>query len=773
MWKFLSKIILNYRIPVLVFIGLVTILMGYNTSKIELSYEYARILPETDTNFINYAHFRENFGDDGNRIIVGAKPDNFYSLDFFSGWFDLCDSIQNLDGISNVLSTTHGYNLRKNHELKQFTTERITLTKPKTQVELDSVKRTIESLPVYRQILYNDSTQAHLIFITISPEKLNSKSRFALIEDIKTMLSNFEAKHQTETHISGLPYVRTAITKKLESEMYMFVILAFVVMIVILFLFFRSPKVVLVSMLVVAIGVIWTFGTIHLLGYKITILTGLIPPLIIVIGIPNSIFLINKYHNEYRKHGEKITALRTVISKIGSAILLTNLTTASGFATFIITSSTILEEFGIVASLNIMALFFLSISIVPIIFSYTKPPGEKQTKHLENKLMRKIVALLTHAVLHRRTLVYAITGALIVAGVFGTTLIKSTGYMCDDIPHHDPVFVDLKFFEQHFSGVMPLEILIDTKKKKGALQLSTLTKISKLQTKLSTYRELSKPLSIVDLVKFSRQAYYNGSENKYSLPSNMDIGFISKYISEQEDQTNFLHSILDSTKSIARITIQVADTGTTRMAELAKELTAEIDSIFPPDKYDTKLTGTSVVFFNGTQYLINSLFISLSLAIIIISVFMASMFKSVKIVLASIIPNLIPLLMTAALMGYFGVAVKPSTILIFSIAFGISVDDTIHYLAKFRQELASRSGNVRESVYYALKETGISMIYTSVVLFFGFGIFIASNFGGTVALGLLVSFTLVVAMITNLVLLPSILISFDAKRKKLIQKQLG
>jgi predicted RND superfamily exporter protein len=197
------------------------------------------------------------------------------------------------------------------------------------------------------------------------------------------------------------------------------------------------------------------------------------------------------------------------------------------------------------------------------------------------------------------------------------------------------------------------------------------------------------------------------------------------------------------------------------MQGIEEDIQAQITKLFPADRYKLTITGKAYLFQKGTTYLVNNLVLSLSLAIVLISLFMAYMFRSFRMIIISLIPNLLPLLITAGLMGYMGIPIKPSTILVFSIAFGISVDDTIHFLAKYRQELIANRWRIKKSVFAALRETGVSMFYTSIVLFFGFSVFITSNFGGTVALGALISATLLLAMMANLLLLPCLLLSLE------------
>lgn len=737
--------------------------MGYNAQYVSISYDYINLLPEKDSSYTHFEDFKKIFHEDVNMYVLAVSDPDFFQLDKFNDWRRLGDTIRKLDGVEGLASVSHMFNINKNKEEKKFEFVSVLKDTASSQEQVDSLAVLIRSLPFYRGILYNDSTHTFLMGITINEKLLNSRNREGLIKAIDKLCSEFSTKHKVDIHHSGLPYTRTVIAKKVREELRMFVLLAMLVTAIIMYLFFRSFKIVLFSMLVVSVAVVWALGSIVLMGYQITIISGMIPPLIIVIGIPNCIYLLNKFQQEYAHHGNKIMAIQRVIRRIGNAAFMTNLTTALGFATFITTNSEILVEFGIIASLNIMGVFFLSVLLIPIIFSYLKAPSAKHVHHLKNKTINRVVEILIHWIVYYRKQVFIITIILMALGLFGITRMRTTGFMVDDISKKHIVYKDLKFFEKNFKGVMPLEIMIDTKKKKGVMRTTTLNKIDQLQEKISHYPDISRSMSIVDAFKFSRQAYYNGKEKYYGLPGSQERNFILAYLSKDKSKINMLENFVDSTGQYARISMKVADIGTLKMRELYHDLTNDIYSIFPNEFYDVTLTGTSIVFFKGTGYLIHNLFTSLLLAILIIAVFMAIIFASWRMVMVSLVPNLVPLIVTAAIMGFFGIPIKPSTVLVFSIAFGISVDDTIHFLSKYRQELKLTNWNIGKSVITALQETGVSMIYTSIVLFFGFAIFTTSTFGGTIALGILVSITLLVAMLSNIVLLPSLLLSLEKR----------
>ncbi|OFY49171.1 MAG: transporter [Bacteroidetes bacterium GWF2_41_31] len=764
MWQFLVRLILRNRLTIIIVIGLLTAFMAWKGSEIKMSYEMARMLPESDPITQEYEHFKTQFGQDGSIIFIAIKDPRLYTLEHFNQWYDISYKVLDVPGVQEVVSTARVYNLVRNDSLKKFEFRNIVSSRPTTQEQVDSIRQTVYNLPLYENRLFNKETHVSMMMITLDKEILNTKARVGLVEQIKELVDHYGEEYQLEVYYSGLPYIRTVTSKKVQTELLLFVFLSLLIASILLFILFRSLRAVLFAMLVVIIAVIWVLGTTVLLGYKITILTGILPPLLIVIGVENSIFLLNKYLSEYRAHGNKIKALSRMITRIGNANLLTNATTAAGFAAFIITSNELLVEFGIVASLNILITYLLSLFLLPILFSYFPAPRQKHMKHLEKGITSRIVAGVTRIIITKRKLIYFITSVLFILAVIGITKLKTTGNIVDDISKKDKLYQDMMFLEENFKGVMPLEITIDTKKPKGILRLSTLQKIDQLQDTLGTYPEFAKPLSVVEVVKSAKQAFYRGNPAMYSLPNNQEKNFILSYVPNLGvGKKGILNAFVDSNLQITRISAQMANIGTNDIELILADLEPKIDSIFPPDQFEVHLTGTSVVFLKGTDYLVNNLFMSLGLALLIITILMALIFSSVRMIMISLVPNLIPQILTAGMMGYFDISIKPSTILIFSIALGISVDNTIHFLSRYRLQLKYHNWQIRKSVLAALEETGYSMIYSAIVLFFGFYIFTLSSFGGTEALGYLVSFTLIVALLSNLFLLPSLLLSLDQR----------
>jgi len=762
-WNGVARLILRNRLFILFLVAGFTVFLGTQWKYMRFTYTEANLLPDDHEVNLEYNKFLDQFGEEGNLVVFGIKDSTLFTPEILNKWNALSDTINSYDAVALSVSLKDLKLLEKEEDPKRFDLKPFIEGTVNTPAEADALKKKMfTDLPFYEGLIYNKETGTVRSAVYLKKDIVNTAARKDfIIEDLIPLIKKFEEETGIKVHTSGMPYIRTLNSATIISEIGWFVGGALLVTSLIFFFFFRSYRATFISMITVVIGVMWAFGFLGLLGYEITVLTALIPPLIIVIGIPNCIFLINKYQQEYKNHGNKIKALQRVITKVGNATLMTNITTASGFATFILTQSSLLKEFGIVASINILAIFLLSLLIIPIIYSYMSPPKERHLKHLGKTWIEGFVKWIERMVRDRRISIYITTVVLLIVSMIGIFNIKVSGSLIEDMPKNTGFYRDIKFFETEFDGIMPLEVLIDTKRPKGVMKLPTLKRMDELATTISETPELSKPLSIVNLVKYGKQAFYNGDPQYYQLPTSNERNFILPYAQSFSTEAGLLDSYVDSTGQYARMTTFMQDIGTDRMEIVEDNLYNKISILFPEDKFDVTLTGKALVFQKGTNYLINNLIISLSLAILLIAIFMAFMFRSLKMILVSLIPNLLPLLITAGLMGFLGVPIKPSTILVFSIAFGISVDDTIHFLAKYRQELKSSGWKIKRSVYASVKEAGVSMFYTSIVLFFGFSVFMISSFGGTVALGGLVSVTLIFAMLSNLLLLPSLLLSLE------------
>lgn len=804
MWTNLARLVLKNRLPVLIFLLITTVIMGYFASQVKMSYEFARAIPTDHPKYKEYQDFRKKFGDDGNTMVIGFSSDTFFSIAIFNSYAVLGQQLKKVDGVNGILAIPETVTLSKDSATEKLKAVSIFKTSYTSQSELDSARAVFESLPFYKGLLYNPQRKVYLMAVSINKDILSTPKRNIVVPQIEKIANKFGWQNNIEIALSGLPLVRTTISTRIADEMKFFLLGSVILSALILLLFFRSLSATFLSILVVIIGVMWSLGTMHLFGYKITLLNALIPPLIVVIGIPNCIYFLNKYHTEYKTSGNKQESLVNMVSRMGIVTLFCNITAAIGFAVFALTKSAVLKEFGAVAGINIMLLFFVSFMLLPASLSYLPAPKPRHIKYLDNQWLNKFLINIEKWVFSHRKTVYAVTIAVVAFAVAGIFRLKSVGFIVDDLPKSDKLYTDLKFFEKHFHGVMPLEIVVDTKKKYGASRnLTNLLKIDSLAQYIASKPEMAKPLSVDEGLKFARQGYYSGDSTMYAMPDNFDLAFLAPYLQMKADsngkQNSFgklVNSFMDSSKQMARISVSMEDVGSAKLPLILNDIQTRAEIIFNRDSFyyqneidslkklntasgnliidsarlkkniDIQLTGTSVTFLEGSRFIINGLKDSILWAFVLIAFCMLYLFRSWRILFCSLIPNIVPLIITAGVMGWAGVPLKPSTVLVFSVALGIAIDVTIRFLVNYKQELPHQNNSVTATIQQTIRHTGISIIYTSLVLIAGFIIFCFSNFGGTQALGWLTSLTLVVAMITNLILLPVLLLLFHASKLK-------
>ncbi len=765
-WELIARIVLRNRILMLSIILAITILLALQWKNIHFTQTEANMLPDDNIVNIEYKAFLNKFGEEGNLVVIGVKNKNFFTPKAFKSWTKLMNSLKEDKAVDLVISINDLKKLQKNEALEKFElVPFVDQSKTTNKVYLEKIKKEFfNDLPFYEGLLFNKRSGTIRSAIYLDKKIVNKPARKDFIlKKLVPAIEEFEAETNIDLRVSGMPYIRTLNAQTIIGEISIFIGASLLITSLLFFFFFRSFRATLISIIIVIIGVMWSFGFLGLLNYEITVLTALVPSLIIVIGIPNCIFLTNKYHQEYKVHRNKVKALQRVTTKVGMATLLTNLTTAIGFATFVASNNQMLLEFGLVTSINIMALFFLCIIVIPIFHSYIPAPKDRHIEHLDRGYVKSFMDWILRNVKYNRFSIYVVAVSLLVISIIGIYKMRISGSVIEDMPKKEAFFQDIIFFEKEFDGVMPLEIMIDTKRKKGVMKLSTLKRMEELEQAIDEIPELSKPISVVNLVKYSKQAYYNGNPDFYELPTSQEQSFILSYAKNatKDSKENLMKSYVDSTGQFARITTFMRDENGDAIPKIEAEIRKEADKIFPKSQYNVSITGKALIFQKGTNYLLDNLLSSLIFAFFLTGLLIGFMFRSFKMILVSIIPNLLPLLLTAGIMGFFDIPLKPSTILVFGIAFGLSVDDTVRFLAQYREELKKNNWKIRKSVYATFTDAGLSMFYTSIVLFFGFSVFMLSSFGGTIALGGLISLTLLFGMLSNLMLLPALVLTLN------------
>jgi len=774
MWQKLAKFVLKNKLILLMALVVSTIVMGYFAAKVKLSYEFSRAIPVDNIKYQENANFKKIFGGDGNMMVIGVQTKKFFTLDHFKAYQKLTDEIKKVNCVENVLGVPDAILLEKDSFGEKFIPKKIFALENIDANQLEDAKNQFLNLPFYKSMLYNAGSEAYLMAVKINKDSLNSPARVAIVNGITQATDAYQKSTGIEVHLSGLPLIRTVVAERVKKEMNFFLWGSLLLSTLILLLFFRSFSTAIISLSVVMIGVIWTVALIYLCGYKITLLTALIPSLVVVIGIPNCIYFINKYHTSYlqqqseNEHERKNHALIEMVSKMGVVTLFCNITAAIGFAVFAFTKSAILKEFGVVSGISIMLIFVISFILLPSVLSYLPSPKKNQLKYLDNKWIITALNKIEAWIFTHTKYVWIATCLIVLFSIMGILRLKSVGFIVDDLPKTDKVYLDLKFFEKHFKGIMPLEIMVDTKKRRGVKRkgLSIFNRIDSLSMYIASQKEMNKPLNVSEGLKFATQAFYDNDSTSYRMPSNEEGAIINDLIvaskGEGNGGVNMLNAFIDSSSRYTRISVNMADIGTERLPVLLANIQEKANQYFDTS-YQVTLTGTSITFLEGSKFIINGLKESIFWAFILIAFCMLYLFRSFKMLIVSLLPNIIPLMVTAGVMGWVGVPLKPSTVLVFSVALGIAVDITIRFLVNYRQILPIHNNEVEATVKQTVKQTGLSIIYTSLVLMAGFIIFCGSSFGGTFALGWLTSITLLIATITNLIFLPVLLVLFNKK----------
>lgn len=787
MWQRLAQFVLKNRLLLLLVLFAATAVMAFFASKAKLSYEFSKAIPTDNPKYKDYLSFKQKFGDDGNLLVIGVQTDKLFEQNVFTAYTRLHIQLKKVSDVEDVISIPSAINLVKDSADEKLKAIRIFPDSITSQADIDSGKTVFMSLPFYRSLLYNPTTKSYLIGVRINKDTLNSSKRTQIVAAINAAANEFEKATGVQTHLSGLPLIRTVVADRIQKEMRYFLFGSVLLSALILLLFFRSISTTLLSLLVVIMGVVWSLGVLVLCGYKITLLTALVPPLVVVIGVPNCIYFINKYHTSYLVTKDKSKSLVNMVSKMGVVTLFCNITAAIGFAVFALTRSAILKEFGVVAGISIMLIFVISFILLPAVLSYLPVPGKKQVQYLSNRFITSFLYRVEKWVLNNKKIVYSITIIMLIVAIAGIFRLKTVGFIVDDLPKTDKIYTDLKFFETNFKGVMPLEIVIDAKKRRaisGMKSLGVFEKADSLAAYIAAQKEMNRPLGVAEGLKFAKQAFFDGDSNNYVLPNSFDGAFVGEYLrsdkndsAKQNNFTKMLSSFMDTARQTTRISVSMADVGTNKLPAIIDSIKRkanyyfnEKDSVDITDttsaNYKITVTGTSTTFLEGSRFIINGLKESIFWAFLLIALCMLYLFRSVRILLCSLIPNLVPLIITAGVMGWAGVPLKPSTVLVFSVALGIAIDITIRFLVNYKQELPSFNNNVQQTVNATIRHTGLSIIYTSLVLVAGFVIFCFSGFGGTKALGWLTSVTLLTATLTNLVLLPALLLWLNPQKKK-------
>ncbi|NND72625.1 MAG: MMPL family transporter [Rhodothermales bacterium] len=751
LWTRSTNWILDHPRVILVAIVAITIVLGYFSTTVETDHRAGHFLA-TDSEVVqNFNKFNEEFGANQTILYIVFPDQDPTSRAFLSKMDSVTSLVGTFDGVEHVLSLSNApYPVRVGDSVVTKT-----MFDPLATEELN--RQTIRDQTFLRGLLLSNDGSDGAMIVDIEESFNESPERVELVNRIESLTGSVFGN----VALAGIPYLRTQYAQRVTAEAPFFTVAALLVSLGLLFITFRARRAVTLPTIIVALGITWTVGLIALFNHKMNIVTSVLPALLVIIGMANAIHLTTKFFDRYRLLGRRREAIIQTMNIVGLATFLTSVTTAVGFAALMLSGSQLLSVFGQYAAMGIMLLYAISITIIPLVFSRLKPPSHKDQRLATHQGLTRLFDFL--ALWTRRFSKTIIFGSvcILALSILGVSRISSDIFVFADFYDDDPLVRNLDIYESGFGGILPMEIIIESKTEGKFRSINEIRKLSRLQETIVRHDAIGRTLSAADLVKWTTQAYFGGNPRAYRMPTSYELPFIQDAVSGLTGNTtggslSSLPRMFDSTLTSARVFAGVYDIGTSNMNALLDSVLVETHKVFPEDRYAAYITGTAIKATRSGENLVINLAISLSVALVIISLIMGFLFRSVRLTLISLAPNVLPLLIVGGTMGFTGIVLKPSTALIFPLAFGIAVDDTIHFLAKYR---IVRSAGLAKNVAIrtTLRETGKAILFTSLVLMCGFLVFTFSSFGGTVNLGALTALTLTMALIANLILLPALL----------------
>ena len=724
---------------------------------VSFDYDFEKFFPQDDPETQFFNEYRETFGSDNDFVLIGIlNEEGIFREPFLRKVASLTDSLKTVSYVTDVQSPTTVEQLRFDPLFGA------PIERPYLRYD-DPSKYTKDSLRIYQQpellgTLFSASGKAVCVFLK-TEEYISKAEADTLDQDLERVLSHFTFD---EIHVAGRASGQAYYVELLQNEFVLFISLSIILIAAFLIVAFRSFWGVWVPLLVVLMAVIWTVGLLARTGHPLGIMLNVLPVIVFVVGVSDVVHLVTRYFEELRQSRPKMQALKTAFREVGLATFLTSLTTGIGFLTLLTSGIQPIDEFGVYTAIGIFLAFILAFTLLPAVLALSKIP--RAVDHPTNRLFwDRRLRKLFRFVLKNRLGVMVGSALVFLISVGGAVLIESNNYLLEDLRESDPLQQHFRFMEEHFGGVRPFEMHITVvDDDKTIWNLEVLHELDELSTYLDTAYGVGAQMSVLQVVKSMNQSQHNGRIEHYRLPdSEAQFEKLMGKI-ESADRGGFLRAIASEDGRYARIGGRIPDLGNIAVSKKDRKLAAFFEEEIDSDLFKYKLTGTSVLIDLNNEALSTNMIYGLLIAFGVIALIMGLLFKSLKMVLLTLIPNMLPLIMIAGIMGYAGIPLKVSTSIIFTIAFGIAVDDTIHFMSKLKLELMKG-----KSMIYAIKRTvlstGKAIVVTSVILCAGFILLIFSNFLGTYYIGLLISMMLLFAVLADLVLLPVLLILFNNK----------
>ena len=744
--EIISKRILQYARPILFFIIISTLFFGYiafiSDEKIITDFSLEQLFPDKDPAKDLYEQLLIDFPKEESNLFLVYECDNCLSQESLEELLNITDDLSFIQGVENVQSVlTFIDEDFEDYELDAWNLE----------------AKQILNNPVLSNIFIAKEGTIGNIIVKLENHINDHDTRKVVLTEVYNVLDNYSLKY----YLAGIPFIRTEYVEFVMSERNIFIPIAFIVSALVLFFVFRQVRCVILSLLAIGITLIWISGIMSILDISINVISYLTFNLLTIIGVSDCIHILIKYHESLKDGLSKEDSITQVIKEIGYALFLTSFTTAVGFFSLGLTNIKIIREFGFLVGIGVILMFLITIIFLPIILSFIRIPKKKHIQRLVQGGRLQLAESFNKWIFNYSKRVLSITFIIIIISIYGIFQVSNNSSVFDDFRPGNKIYESIKFVDHNLGGVFPIEILIETDRERGLLDPELLYYIEEFQDSVKQIYTIGSVKSIVDIIKVIDKEF----NDSYDIPQSYDE--IISYSSFDEDA--FSAFILPDFKK-GRITCR-AIAGKTDEADYTKQIIYKYADSILPDDCKVSITGSIIVMLKSNKYMVKNLMTSFIVASIVIFFSMMFLFGSKRLALLSILPNIIPLMFAGGIMGVFNIILRPSTAMTFSIALGIAVDDTIHFLARFRQEYIKNRGDYRLAITRTLLTTGKAIISTTIVISLGFIVLLFSQYVPNFEFGLLGTIILIIALAGSLILLPVLIIQLKPKFGFLIKDE--
>ncbi len=736
-----SKSYKKYSLLTLATLLVVSLIAVSFVRQLEFDFDFEKFFPANDDSSDFYKDYRKAFESDNDFVLIGLENKNgVFDQSFLKDIEKLVTEIEKIENVEQVLAITNARDFKKAPGTGQIYDYPILHINKPERYTRDSIS--IAANDLFRGTIVSKDLTSTALWIKhtqqISKEKCDNLSN-----DLHRVLDGFTFD---KTHIMGRSVGQKIYVEMMQNEMMIFMGLSFILVIAFLFIAFRSGWGILIPIFVMTLAIIWNLAIIKLLGQKIDSMLTILPTIIFVVGMSDIVHFLTRYLAELRNGNDKLSAIKITIREVGLATLLTSLTTALGFLTLVSSPILPISNFGLYTAAGVIIAFILTFSMLPSTLVLVHKPKVNALKK-RDYWKPKLAYLFLYSLRNRKTILWLSLITFVLSG-WAISTIRANNYLLQGLNENHPLKQEMRFFEKNYSGARPLEVAVIFKPDTDPFSTKTMRELALLEDHLKHNYGLNAITSFHSILKKTDEVVSSKKPGFEDSEKRIKKAYI--YLLNERE---IIQKFYNSEKNMARIYGQTDDLGRQYYISKGEDLEHFMQTELKNANFNIKLTGTAQLIDRSNEILSSSMLKGLALAFLMIAILFGFLFKSWSMLVISLIPNILPLVMIGGVMGVSGIEFKVSNAIIFTIIFGIAVDDTIHFLSKFRMEI--RKGR---SMIYAMKRTfltsGKAIIVTSLILIAGFLTLVFSDFQGTFYIGLLISLSLVFAVVADLLLLP-------------------